>query len=135
MQNTESTVTAKTICRPIPFLLGTFLITWLCAGLMTIIDYNTHPILFSALDFLENVSVCGTVFQFLLFPPAGYILHCSSFPLHFCRAVSPRRRTGRGWLARLPTAQLFEEMAYSGFLHSSQPDLGILASALFSIAG
>lgn len=32
MQNTASTVTGKTINRPVPFLLGTFLITWLCAG-------------------------------------------------------------------------------------------------------
>lgn len=56
MQSTESTITTKTIYRPIPFLLGTFLITWLCAGLMTISDYNAYPILFTALDFLENAS-------------------------------------------------------------------------------
>lgn len=56
MQNAESTVETKTDCRPIPFLLGVFIITWLCAALMTIIDYGTHPIVFTALDFLENAS-------------------------------------------------------------------------------
>lgn len=42
--------------RPVPFLLGTFSVTWLCAALMTIVNYNTHPVLFTALDFLENAS-------------------------------------------------------------------------------
>lgn len=56
MQNTETTVETKTVYRPTSFLFGTFLITWLCAGLMTITDYDTHPIVFTALDFLENAS-------------------------------------------------------------------------------
>lgn len=47
---------AELIYRPIPFLLGTISVTWLCATLMTIVNYNTHPVLFTALDFLENAS-------------------------------------------------------------------------------
>lgn len=46
----------ETIYRPVPFLLGAFFITWFCALLMTAMDHNAHPILFSALDFLENAS-------------------------------------------------------------------------------
>ena len=40
----ETNLTAKTIYRPIPFLLSVFSITWLCAFLMTITDYNAHPV-------------------------------------------------------------------------------------------
>ncbi len=39
----ETNLTAKTIYRPIPFLLSVFSITWLCAFLMTIADYNAPP--------------------------------------------------------------------------------------------
>ncbi|MDE6602192.1 MAG: CPBP family intramembrane metalloprotease [Lachnospiraceae bacterium] len=42
--------------RPVPFLLGVFSVTWLCTILMTAMDYNSHPFLFSFLDFLENAS-------------------------------------------------------------------------------
>lgn len=61
MQETNST--GKTIYRPIPFLLSVFSITWLCAILMTITDYNAHPVLFTVLDFLENASplICAFV--------------------------------------------------------------------------
>lgn len=75
MQNTESTIAAKTIYRPFPFLLGTFLITWLCAGLMSLTNYDTHPLVFTALDFLENASpfLCALLLlqkpQFLLGKP------------------------------------------------------------------
>ncbi|MDE5939482.1 MAG: CPBP family intramembrane metalloprotease [Lachnospiraceae bacterium] len=44
------------IYRPIPYLLGTFFVTWLCAIFMTAMDYNFHPFLFTVLDFLENAS-------------------------------------------------------------------------------
>lgn len=44
------------IYRPIPFIIGSFMITWSCAGLMLKIDYDAHVILFSFLDFLENAS-------------------------------------------------------------------------------
>lgn len=44
------------IYRPIPFLFGTFIITWCCAVLMTKIDYETHPFIFTFLDFMENAS-------------------------------------------------------------------------------
>ena len=59
----ETNLTAKTIYRPIPFLLSVFSITWLCAFLMTIADYNAHPVLFTVLDFLENASplICAFV--------------------------------------------------------------------------
>ncbi len=56
MQNTKSTVETKTVYKPVAFLSGTFLITWLCAGLMTFTDYNADPVLFTVLDFLENAS-------------------------------------------------------------------------------
>lgn len=45
-----------TIYRPIPFLFGTFIITWCCAVLMAKIDYDTHPLIFTFLDFMENAS-------------------------------------------------------------------------------
>lgn len=168
MQETNST--GKTIYRPIPFLLSVFSITWLCAFLMTITDYNTHPLLFTVLDFLENasplicafvllkktafpdalsvslfygksrtscflsdrpVSICGTVFQLLLFPPAGNGLHDTGLSFHLYRAASPGWRTGGGGLARLPAALFCQTVAYSAIRCSNQPDLGILASALF----
>lgn len=44
------------IYRPILFIIGSFVITWSCAGLMTKIDYNAHIILFTFLDFMENAS-------------------------------------------------------------------------------
>lgn len=69
MQNTESSVMTRTIYRPIPFLLGTFLITWLCAGLMTITDHAAHPIVFTALDFLENASPLICALLLLQKPP------------------------------------------------------------------
>ena len=50
----ETNLTAKTIYRPIPFLLSVFSITWLCAFLMTITDYNAHPVIFTVLEYLEN---------------------------------------------------------------------------------
>ena len=56
MQNTKSTVETKTVYKPVAFLSGTFLITWLCAGLMTFTDYNADPVVFTVLDFLENAS-------------------------------------------------------------------------------
>lgn len=54
MQETKST--DETIYQLIPFLLGVFSVTWLCAFLMTIMDYSTRPLLFTVLDFLENAS-------------------------------------------------------------------------------
>lgn len=56
MQNTKSTVKTKTVYKPVSFLSGTFLITWLSAKLMTFTDYNADPLLFTVLDFLENAS-------------------------------------------------------------------------------
>ena len=64
----ETNLTAKTIYRPIPFLLSVFSITWLCAILMTITDYNAHPVLFTVLDFLENASPLICVFVLLKKP-------------------------------------------------------------------
>lgn len=44
------------IYRPVLFTVGTFLITWCCAALMAKIEYHTHTVLFTFLDFLENAS-------------------------------------------------------------------------------
>lgn len=44
------------IYKPILFMTGSFIITWSCTGLMTVIDYNSHIILFTFLDFMENAS-------------------------------------------------------------------------------
>lgn len=44
------------IYQPIPYLIGTFILTWCCAFLMTKINYNAHIILFTVLDFMENAS-------------------------------------------------------------------------------
>lgn len=41
---------------PVPYLIGTFMLTWCCAVLMFRIDYSTHTIHFTVLDFLENAS-------------------------------------------------------------------------------
>ena len=56
MQNTKSTVETKTVYKPVAFLSGTFLITWLCAGLMTFTDYNADPVVFTVMYFLEKDS-------------------------------------------------------------------------------
>lgn len=78
--NTLPNTDAETIYRPVPFLLGTFSITWLCAGLMTVTDYIAHPILFSALDFLENASpiICAL---FLLQKPLSSMTSLRQFLL------------------------------------------------------
>lgn len=80
MQNTETTIETKTVYRPTSFLFGTFLITWLCARLMTITDYDTHPIVFTALDFLENASplICSLL---LLKKPLLYLSSLKQFLL------------------------------------------------------
>lgn len=44
------------IYRPTLFIIGTFIITWSCAGLMAKIDYYSHTALFAFLDFTENAS-------------------------------------------------------------------------------
>lgn len=44
------------IHRPFLFILGTFIVTWSSAFLMTITDYRTHNVLFTLWDFLENAS-------------------------------------------------------------------------------
>lgn len=44
------------IYRPVLFTIGTFIITWCCAGLMEIINYNAHTALYTVLDFIENAS-------------------------------------------------------------------------------
>lgn len=44
------------VYQPIIFIIGTFAITWCCAGVMAKTDYNTHTILFTFLDFMENAS-------------------------------------------------------------------------------
>ncbi len=42
--------------RPVLFIMGTFMLTWCCAGLMTKINANTHIIIYTFLDFIENAS-------------------------------------------------------------------------------
>lgn len=44
------------VYQPILLIIGTFAITWCCAGLMTKTDYDTHTTLFTFLDFMENAS-------------------------------------------------------------------------------
>jgi len=44
------------IYKPVVFIIGTFIITWFCIGLMSKTDYNTHTFLFTLLDFMENAS-------------------------------------------------------------------------------
>lgn len=44
------------IYRPILFTIGTFVITWCCAGVMEKIDYHVHTTLYTFLDFMENAS-------------------------------------------------------------------------------
>ena len=44
------------IYRPVYFIIGTFIITWCCAWLMPKVDYNSHTVLFTLLDFIENAS-------------------------------------------------------------------------------
>lgn len=44
------------IYRPILFIIGTFIISWICAGLMARINYSSHVALFTFLDFMENAS-------------------------------------------------------------------------------
>lgn len=44
------------IYRPICFIIGTFIITWCCAWLMPKVDYGSHAVLFTFLDFIENAS-------------------------------------------------------------------------------
>ena len=39
------------IYRPILFIIGTFIISWICAGLMARINYSSHVALFTFLDF------------------------------------------------------------------------------------
>lgn len=45
---------------PVPYLIGTFMLTWCCAVLMFRIDYSTHTIHFTVLDFLGK---CLTAFM------------------------------------------------------------------------
>lgn len=44
------------IYQPLLFIIGTFAITWCCAGCMSKVDYHAHTILFTFLDFMENAS-------------------------------------------------------------------------------
>lgn len=44
------------IYQPLPFIVGTFAITWVCTGCMSKTDYHAHTILFTFLDFMENAS-------------------------------------------------------------------------------
>ena len=44
------------IYQPLLFIIGTFAITWCCAGCMTKVDHHAHTILFTFLDFMENAS-------------------------------------------------------------------------------
>ena len=42
--------------RPVLFIMGTFMLTWCCAGFMTKINADTHIIIYTFLDFIENAS-------------------------------------------------------------------------------
>lgn len=46
----------RMIYQPLPFIVGTFAITWVCTGCMSKTDYHAHTILFTFLDFMENAS-------------------------------------------------------------------------------
>lgn len=62
---------------PSLFLLGTFTMTWSCAVLMNLTDYQTHRILFTVLDFLENASplIC-TLFLFKKYLFTDHFFRC-----------------------------------------------------------
>lgn len=63
--------------KPFLFLLGAFTMTWSCTALMSLIDGQTHRILFTVLDFFENASplIC-TLFLFRRYLFTDHFLQC-----------------------------------------------------------
>ena len=66
----------REVCyRPVLFIIGTFLITWCCAGFMERIDYDTHIELIYFLDFMENASplFCALVLMLPYWRKDGFL--------------------------------------------------------------
>lgn len=65
--NTNGTIQYK----PVKFMIGVFTVTWICAVLMTKVDYETHSFLFTLIDFIESAS--PLIFALILL--RSFLLH------------------------------------------------------------
>lgn len=65
--NTNGTIQYK----PIKFIISVFTVTWICAVLMTKVDYETHSFLFTLIDFIESAS--PLIFALILL--RSFLLH------------------------------------------------------------
>ena len=68
--------------RPVLFIMGTFMLTWCCAGFMTKINADTHIIIYTFLDFIESAS--PLFFNFYLFQVEDAEFSVQTFAVTFC---------------------------------------------------